>query len=43
MSDTLLSTKTGENGSTKSFDPEAFSANLARSGDAVCTDAKATS
>ena len=30
MSDTLLSTKADGNGSTKSFDPEAFSANLAR-------------
>jgi len=30
MSDTLLSTKAGDTGATKSFDPEAFSANLAR-------------
>ena len=30
MSDTLLSTKPGDAGSTKSFDAEAFSANLAR-------------
>ncbi|MES2599392.1 MAG: class I poly(R)-hydroxyalkanoic acid synthase [Pseudomonadota bacterium] len=30
MSETLLSTKAGDTGATKSFDPEAFSANLAR-------------
>ena len=30
MSDTLLSTEAGDTGATKGFDPEAFSANLAR-------------
>jgi polyhydroxyalkanoate synthase len=30
MSDTLLGTKAGESGNAKGFDPEAFSANLAR-------------
>lgn len=30
MSDTLLSTKSGDSGAAKSFDPEVFSANLAR-------------